>query len=150
MANYYGMTRTNCFKVTDPERLKKIINNVYCCEDAMELHERRDENGDTSYVFCGYGTIEGLTHDWETSNNEDREFIDDADFDIFTDELQKIVAPNDAIIITEIGNEQLRYLTAFSTVITKEGVYYIDLGHASVEVAKKSLNNPKWKTKMEY
>lgn len=150
MANYYGMTRSNYFRVTDPERLEKIIAATCMDEDSLELWTRESENGPL-YAFGGYGSIYGLkpsfNHETDDGSEDDN---NDPDFDIFEAELQRIVAPNDAIIITEIGYEKLRYLTAYSIIITAKDSDCAELRDDSIRIAQKLLGNRDWITQMEY
>lgn len=116
MANYYGTTRTNYFAVTDPERFKEIIGKVVGAEDNVKVFER-EINGVQKYGFGCYTTINGYETD-----DEDSPY----DYDAFINDLQDVLAPGDAIVITEIGNEKLRYLHAASQFITKEAIAGID------------------------
>ena len=144
MANYISFTRSNYFRVTDPEAFKKIINRVITDEDSLELWERT-ENGTTYYGFGAYSSICGLQHEAEDVDN-DGEFEVEAVYEA----LSKIVAPDDAIIITEIGYEKLRYLTAYAVVITREKTELVELRETSIDVACSLLGNPNFDTRMEY
>ena len=144
MANYISFTRSNYFRVTDPEAFKKIINRVITDEDSLELWERT-ENGTTYYGFGAYSSICGLRHEAEDADNDD-EFEVEAVYEA----LSKVVAPDDAIIITEIGYEKLRYLTAYAVVITREKTELVELREASIDVACSLLGNPNFDTRMEY
>ena len=144
MANYISFTRSNYFRVTDPEAFKKIINRVITDEDSLELWERT-ENGMTYYAFGAYSSICGLRHEAEDADN-DGEFEVEAVYEA----LSKIVAPDDAIIITEIGYEKLRYLTAYAVVITREKTELVELRETSIDVACSLLGNPNFDTRMEY
>lgn len=144
MANYISFTRSNYFRVTDPEAFKKIINRVITAEDSLELWERI-ENGTTYYGFGAYSSICGLRHEAEDADNDD-EFEVEAVYEA----LSKVVAPDDAIIITEIGYEKLRYLTAYAVVITREKTELVELREASIDVACSLLGNPNFDTRMEY
>ena len=144
MANYISFTRSNYFRVTDPEAFKKIINRVITDEDSLELWERT-ENGMTYYAFGAYSSICGLRHEAEDADN-DGEFEVEAVYEA----LSKVVAPDDAIIITEIGYEKLRYLTAYAVVITREKTELVELREASIDVACSLLGNPNFDTRMEY
>ena len=144
MANYISFTRSNYFRVTDPEAFKKIINRVITDEDSLELWERT-ENGTTYYGFGAYSSICGLQHEAEDVDN-DGEFEVEAVYEA----LSKIVAPDDAIIITEIGYEKLRYLTAYAVVITREKTELVELREVSIDVACSLLGNPNFDTRMEY
>ena len=144
MANYISFTRSNYFRVTDPEAFKKIINRVITDEDSLELWERT-ENGMTYYAFGAYSSICGLRHEAEDADNDD-EFEVEAVYDA----LAKVIAPDDAIIITEIGYEKLRYLTAYAVVITREKTELVELRETSIDVACSLLGNPNFDTRMEY
>lgn len=144
MANYISFTRSNYFRVTDPEAFKKIINRVITDEDSLELWERT-ENGTTYYGFGAYSSICGLRHEAEDVDN-DGEFEVEAVYEA----LSKVVAPDDAIIITEIGYEKLRYLTAYAMVITREKTELVELREASIDAACSLLGNPNFDTRMEY
>lgn len=63
-------------------------------------------------------------------------------------ELQKIVAENDAIIITEVGNEKLRYLLGVSVVITRRGIRVLRLDDIAWQTAKEMLDNHDFYTQM--
>lgn len=155
MANYYGMTRSNYFRVTDPDRLRKIIAATSTDEDSLELWTREDENG-PQYAFGCYSSIIGLRASFDqdendrSENDDDDPYYDDPDFDAFAEELRKIVAPDDAIIITEIGYEKLRYLNAYSVVITAKSTECVELRESCIDTAQRLLGNPNWDTRMEY
>ena len=144
MANYISFTRSNYFRVTDPEAFKRIINRVITDEDSLELWERT-ENGTTYYGFGTYSSICGLRHEAEDADNGD-EFEVEAVYEA----LSKVVAPDDTIIITEIGYEKLRYLTAYAVVITREKTELVELREPSIDVACSLLGNPNFDTRMEY
>lgn len=144
MANYINFTRSNYFRVTDPEAFKRIINCVITDEDSLELWERT-ENGTTYYGFGAYSSICGLQPEAEDTDN-DGEFEVEAVYEA----LSKVVDPDDAIIITEIGYEKLRYLTAYAVVITCEKTELVELREASIDVACSLLGNPNFDTRMEY
>lgn len=144
MANYISFTRSNYFRVTDPEVFKKIINRVITDEDSLELWERT-ENGTTYYGFGAYSSICGLRHEAEDTDNDD-EFEVEAVYDA----LAKVIAPDDAIIITEIGYEKLRYLTAYAVVITRTEVEFVELRSAALETAQRMLRDPEYDPCMDY
>ena len=144
MANYISFTRSNYFRVTDPEAFKKIISCIITDEDSLELWERT-ENGTTYYGFGAYSSICGLRHEAGDIDNDD-EFEIEAVYEALT----KVVAPDDAIIITEIGYEKLRYLVAYAVVITREKTELVELREASIDAACSLLGNPNFDTRMEY
>lgn len=147
MANYYGKTRSNYFRVTDPERLSAIIGDTKTGEDDLELWNE-ELNNETWYAFGGYSTIIGLKPPCD--DGDDDEYDDEPDFASFERALQEILHPEDAIIITEIGNEKLRYLTAYSIIITKDEIASVGLAEHAVQKAVDMLNNPEYRARMDY
>lgn len=142
MANYQGMTRTNYFRVTDAERLKDIVNRIIWddCDDGFFA-----ERGEY-YSFGNYGSIYGLRAPEDVDGENWAE-----DFaDIVYEELQKIVPEGSAIIITEIGNEKLRYLTAYSVVITSVSIRFVNLDEEAVFAAREELNDCGYMTEMMF
>lgn len=63
---------------------------------------------------------------------------------------RKVIAPDDAIIITEIGYEKLRYLTAYAVVITRTEVEFVELRSAALETAQRMLRDPEYDPCMDY
>lgn len=144
MANYMGFTRTNYFSVTDAEKLRDIVGRIIWDNSGSFLEE-----GHGGYVFGCYGSVIGLRNPkQEDCDNEDSD--DDYNADSVYEALQEIVAPGDAIIITEVGYEKLRYLVGDTVVITRDAIEYINLRSAAMEAACKLLNNPQFDTQMEY
>lgn len=141
MANYCASTRTNYFRVTDEEKFHKIMEGAVVSDDQLEIwHEKED--GVKYFAFGGYGS---LYYEQELENGD---VLDD--IDSFYEQLQTVVHPEDAIIITEVGNEKLRYLIGVSVVITKDAVDFIDLDSTSINLARMLLKNDHYKTKLHY
>lgn len=141
MANYYGFTRTNYFKVTDEDQLQDIVKRIVW-NDAFHTFFSHDADG---FGFGSEGTICGLR---APDQNDEEEDADDDPEDVYK-ALQRIVAPDDAIIITEIGFENLRYLVGFSVVITRDQIECVDLRDESLRKAQELLQNPDFHTRME-
>ena len=57
---------------------------------------------------------------------------------------------NQRSLIFEAGNEKLRYVVGYVTVITKTGVEYDDVTNLGLKMAKKMLNNPDYETQVDY
>lgn len=95
MANYYGHTRTNYFRVTDAGRLKQIIDSARSGEDTISLFQRTI--GDEIYYGFGcHDSISGLCENWEqpnACNNTDELDDDEPSFDLFIEELSEILHP---------------------------------------------------------
>ena len=153
MADYYGKTRTNYFSVTDAEKFKQIIASCGST-DEIKIFDEKQNDGSVKYMFYCEGIIQGLPEREKSGDDDNREDCEDDDFDYdynaFCESLQKIIPDNDAIIITEIGSEKMRYLTGISTVITNKDFKCIDISRESVKLAAKMLNNPEFTTQIEY
>ena len=146
MANYYGFTRTNYFRVTDEDRLRKIIRSCACGEDTLTLFENAEDGERTWFGFGCYDSIRGL----DLSDSADEDDYPDYDYDAFASALQKILCEGDAIIITEVGYEKLRYLTATAFIITKTDMQCLDLNIDAVKTAQEMLGDSSYNTIMEY
>ena len=147
MANYYGYTRTNHFSVTNPDKLREIVRRIRW--DEGELSFMSEEGG--RFCFGAYTTICGLRKcpdDAESESGDDDD--DEYDADGVYDALREIVAPDDAIIITEVGYEKLRYLTGYAVIITRNSIDCVDLRDAAITKARAMLQNPAYTTKNEY
>ena len=152
MANYSGCTRTNYFRVTDIEKYNKIVNSILCSEDS--IHKFEIEEDGVRLSGCGaYDDISGVCdcehcQEVELGNAEydENECEYEIDFDKMCELLQGVVHPEDAIIITSVGNEKLRYVGGCSTIITKEEIKHVDLWSSSIESAREILKNDKYNT----
>ena len=147
MSNYYGKTRTNYFSVTDENALRDIISCVRGSEDTVELHMEQAINGEKKFMFLCGSDILGFPE-----TDENGEVYEDCDysFDDFTAALQKILPENEAIIITEVGSEKMRYLSGYVTVITRNEIRHENLRNIGIRIARRLLNNDSWETKNEY
>ena len=153
MADYYGKTRTNYFSVTDEEKFRQIIASCGASDDIVII-DQKQQDGSMKYGFYCDGSINGLPdRDDDAGNTEDYcEDDDDLDYsyDAFCEALQKILPDNDAIMITEIGSEKMRYLTGCCIVITSADFKCIDIGSEALKLAKTMLKNPDFTTQNEY
>lgn len=140
MANYDCMTRTNYFRVTDEKWYKELFERLENPEGDKVYDFSKEENGTTWHGFGTYGEIT-----YYDPNSKEM-----TDMDTFFEEMTKILPDDDALILTEIGHEKLRYLSAYSTVVTHKGVEWLSLSDTSKELAGKILGNPKWTTNMCY
>lgn len=143
MANYYGKTRTNYFKVTDAEALCELSNIVCGDEDDVHLEIQKDENGTKCYMLWCEGVILGIP------DADDDEYYD-YDYDEFIHRLQKLLPDDEAVIITEVGNEKMRYLVGQIAVVTNKDVQWRNLNSLGKEIAREMLKNPDWDTRNEY
>jgi len=111
MANWYGATRTNYFKVTDEERYQQLFKRL-SCEDPVEDFSKTIE-GQVWHAFGAYGDISFLNEDL----NED----DSVGYDNFLTAVSEILTPDSVFVSTCIGNEKLRYLTGICYVVFPDG-----------------------------
>ena len=157
MANYESCTRTNYFAVTDEGKLKNIVAHIKWGGGELDFLDK--ENG--KWGFGGYGSISGLYfNDVEFNDDDDCddgyeeedewEEYDEWAPDAVYEALQEVVSPDDAIIITEIGYENLRHLNAHSIIITRDSIDIIELRASALSKACEMLNNPEYDTQMDY
>lgn len=144
MSNYYGITKTNYFHVNDPEEFKKLMRRVVSDDGDIDLWEAKDKDGNPIFAFGGYSSISGVYPIKNNNDDSEDEDYDEADYDLFTSELQKMIVDGEAIIITEIGHEKLRYLTAYAVVITKDDCQYVNLERRAAVKAKDMLGNQEY------
>lgn len=140
MANYYATIRTNYFGVTDEAKFREIINSCNA-EDSIHIFEADDGTG--KFGFGCNGSIYGIP----PSEDEDD---DENNLDVFYDALQSLLIESDAIIITEVGFEKLRYLIGTCTIITRDQIRFIDVRDKAIELAQSMLNDSSFSTRMDY
>lgn len=129
MANYVCVSRTNYFKVTDPDKLRDLVAKL----DDAALWEREDG----SFAFGSYNS---LIYCCDEELNEVN----------IVSELQAILPDDEAIIITEVGNAKLRYLVGWCTIITKDAQYDINVQEIAKDKARELLKVTAKKFDMEY
>ena len=156
MANYYGNTRTNYFRVIDKEKYESIMNLVRCSEGELYLWEE-EINGELHYGFGVYDDIDGICEcehceEVRKCNIEfdEEECMNEYNYDAMCELLASVVHPEDAIMIVSTGHEKLRYIGGYSTVITKDKVKHIDLWDSSIKSARKILKNDAYNTTYSY
>lgn len=143
MADYNEKYLTNYFSVTDEMKFKNLIE-ACVAEDEIEIFEAEQADGSVKYGFGCLKIIHGIPPE-DGGDNDCEESIDT----LYTC-LQKLLPPGEAIIVTQIGWEKLNYFTACCTVITCDGIQSIDARDEAVKLAGKMLNNPCFKTEMDY
>ena len=147
MANYYGYTRTNYFAVTDPEKLKNIIERIVWDEGSLSFLSEQDER----WGFGAYACICGLRPEKAAEDQEaDDDSDDEWDASAVYEALSEVIAPGDAAIITEIGYEKLRYFNAYAVIITRGQIEVEDLRSHALSTAQTLLSDPKYGTRMDY
>jgi hypothetical protein len=142
MANYYATIRTNYFCVMDEEKFREIINSC-SAEDNIHIFDNVQADGSKTFGFGCYGSIYGIPPGEDEEDGEN-------DLDAFYDALQTVLSEDDAIIITEIGNEKLRYLIGCCTVITRSKIQFVDVRNKAFDLAKTMLKNDSFQTQMDY
>lgn len=147
MANYYCSVRTNYFHVKDPNAFREFMQTVVADEDSVHVWEETDRNGDLTFGFGCYGTVLGVATD---GTDGDEEYEDEYDFEEFIYQLSEHVAPGDAVIMIEVGNEKLRYLVGTALIVTEHDTDFLDLTHLALERAADMLGNKEWQTRIEY
>lgn len=141
MANYLGMTRTNYFKIKDEARFREICNNLVA-EDDIEV-EVSQLNGD-QYGFIGsYSPI-----DYCTAYGDD--MYEDYDMTSFYKQIQEVISDGDAMIMTEVGHEKLRYLVGNCVIVTANDIKWFDLESTAIRTAQGMLDNMSWSTRNSY
>ena len=143
MANYYGATRTNYFRVNDEAGFEKFLDHILPAEDELHVWSEMSEDGTKYYGFGCYSGLIGYVEDPED------EFDYCEAWDKFVEGLQKFVADDDAVIIMEAGNEKLRYVTGIVTIITKKDAESMDMRYFAIDRARELLGYS-WNTKCEY
>jgi hypothetical protein len=141
MANYYSMCRTNYFSVTDRARFEEIMSNL-SGEGDIAFHEHDTKNG--KFMFYCDGNLTGYI-----VNPDDEDEYDRA-YDNMLEALQEIIPTGEAMILTEIGNEKMRYLLGVAYIITNKKIESVCLHDIAIEKARKMLHNPNFETAMDY
>lgn len=142
MANYGCVIRTNYFHVKDEDRFLSLIENTYSEYGDLEVITKYDKLKNPLYGFACYGGISGVI------NTDDEE--EETSYDLFLDQLQECVAEDDAIIIFELGSENLKYLIGSATIITAKEIKYLSIENYAINTAKEMLGNKNWYTTCNY
>lgn len=136
MANYVGYTRTNYFRVNDEQKFVSILSKCYTCEgeELEEMAINTDEGRKVGF-YCEDSLL------GYAENPEDTDY----NLDAFYQDLQSLLPDDDAILITEVGKEKMRYLVGRITVLTKNNIQCKSLDSLGKEMARKTLGE-KWAT----
>lgn len=149
MADYNGFTRTNYFGVTDESKFRQLMAECAGAESQVLIFEEKDEKDKTiKFGFGCYSSIVGIRA--PNDSDEAGEENDDCDYclDAFHSALQELVVEGDAILITEIGYEKLRYLAADCVIITCAEIRYMRLEDKALAEARTMLENPNYSTRV--
>ena len=137
MAHYYGVARTNYFKVTDEKKYEELFNGL-SSETGVEGSSCTID-GELKYGFGSFSSIDYCADAEECLY----------DFEIFLTELQKILPDGEAFIYQEVGYEKLRYVTGFAYIVTNKTIEYISLEGSAMAKAKELLGE-NWTTQLDY
>lgn len=136
MANYIGVCRTNYFRVTDEKRYEELFNRL-CAEDT--IHDfTKEKDGVLYHGFGCYDSIDYL-------DEETKEYY----FDVFLEELQKILPDDEAFILMESGHEKLRYVTGYVVVCTSKEIKSMSSSTWAIIEARKMLGKD-FDTELDY
>lgn len=112
MANWYGATRTNYFRVKDEQKYRELFQGL-SCEDKID-----DFSCERGHAFGAYGDIM-----WYPSVDNNGNLIGSDDYDNDGDWLEflcrmsEILADDSPFFSMTVGNEKLRYLTGIAYVV---------------------------------
>lgn len=109
MANYEAVTVTNYFQVSDIGKAREVAEKL-----GLEFYINATTN---ECSFASYDSCGSIDEVWD-------EYSDDTSS--IGEVLQSILV-SDAVIITEVGNEKLRYVGGHGTIITKDKIDYVSL-----------------------
>ena len=137
MSNYESVTRSNYFHVKDEDAFSKFMDTV--SGDDIHCWSDKDEDGNTLHAFGCDGSIYGVPNGAE-----------DDDFDLFLSELQKHIAPEDAVILIQSGHEKLSYVNGYVTIITTDDIRTISIDDFALTKAKEMLKNQEYSTRLDH
>lgn len=117
MANWYGQTRTNYFKVKDEERYQELYGRLMG-EEAVEDFTVKKSDGEHWHAFGSYSDICFYERGEDGTIDYDN---DQVDMYTFYKEIAKILQDDSVFVITCTGAEKLRYLTGYCAVVFPDG-----------------------------
>ena len=142
MANAVYWTRTNYFRVTDEERYQYLLAGIEkACGEVEDACQER--HGIKYHAFLVEDDLDYLETD---SDPEPGEY----NVDYLLDEFQKIIPPDEALLIKTIGHEKFCYLIGSVYIVTTQNIEYVEIGDAGKEKAREMLGNPNWDTEQNY
>jgi hypothetical protein len=115
MANYYATTRSNYFKVKDPEAF-----NAWAKRRCLEVWNQRTEKGnDRDPTMFAIASDDPDGAGWPHSSY-DEETDEEEEFDI-ADELPTHLADKQVAILMEAGAEKQRYIIGYAIAVHANG-----------------------------
>lgn len=143
-------TRTNYFKVKDPEAFKAFIARIQCQDDSSVSVMDQTKDGVKRYGFCVFDNILGIAPaDYEPTDEDEEENDDDDleyDYDEFLTGLSEHVAEGDAAIVMFSCIEGLRYVNGHAKIVTSSGFRSINLAQLAARTAREMLGDLEWET----
>lgn len=126
MANCTAVARTNYFRVTDEEKYQELFKHLVADSKIQDFSKEQDGI---------------LYHGFEVYSLIDYEVDGEYDFDIFLEELQKILPKEEAFIYQDVGNEKLRYIEGSAIVLTAEGCQIMNITEWIENSLAEMINN---------
>jgi hypothetical protein len=105
MADWYGMSRTNYFKVKDPETFKKWLSQF-----EMVLFEKDGKFG--FYSGSEKGDFPSGVYNEETDEYDDMDIAE---------KLPEFLADGEIAILMQAGAEKARYVSGFAIAVHSDG-----------------------------
>ncbi len=127
-------------------------------DGGKEIHimKHTDKTGKTKYGFYCEANICGMRTPDEKCNAESCETCGDyyecdidGDYDAFLKELQQIIDPGDAFIMTTISYENMKYLQSYAEIITAKSIRSLTLSSLALAKAREELGDKDWHTVYE-
>lgn len=157
MANEITKIRTNFVEITDLDAFRSILESCVVCNGESITIIENTENNVTKYGFYVEEDIDGIRERDESCNAESCAECKDAyecdvdcSYDAFLKELQQVIAPGDALIITAFCYEKMCYLKAFVDIVTHDSIDAVTLEKAAFNKAREMLGNENWTTQNYY
>jgi hypothetical protein len=137
MANYMETCKTNHFRVTDEEKYRKLFGLLDAEDTIYDLTET-DNDGNIWHAFGCYGTVD---YHHEVYDDKDNLVVDEYDFYIWINMLQKILDERDVFILYGAGNEKLRYIAGYCIVASKTDIRSSSIDSEAERLANELLGN---------
>jgi len=154
MADYYAKVRTNYFSVTDEDKFHQLMKMCSSNGSPVEVFTNKSTDGkDIKFGFCCADSILGPLAPYDNSEPEDLDYEacdDEHDINLLYKFLQKLVAKDDAVIITEVGSDKLCYLFGVCIIITRSEIRVVNLQDMAIAEARAMLGNIEYTTQMDY
>lgn len=125
--------------VTDEDKLRALIEKINSSGKEVQLWDRTLSDGSNKmFAFGAYNDVQDYYE----------EDIDD--YVPIYKELQDILPADEAILIFEAGNEKLRYVNGYVTIITANNIEHRSIRDMGIDVARELLGDKDFTTHCEY